>query len=393
MICLWVNKRNWKHPGPILTVGLQNARSLASIGVETHLCCGEGMRSDTASDLREFYGVGPHDLLSIHRLRSPLGTDLGGSALFFARACALAKRLASKDRVAVLTRDPGFLPFLAWLCRDSRIRGFYEAHNFLADLSWRTEVPGWAERRDGWVERWSLNRISGLVAITRRQRELYEGVFPRLPSCSLPLGTRPVPVSEEEIGRRRQLRTLMYVGHLHGFKGVSRLLGSAGKLSRKFGVRLLFLGGAPQQLARYRGRAAELEASGAVVFRPFVSPRELDGALGTSASAGAALLEDTYYNRYLTCPAKVLDYMSHGLPVLATDLPSNREVLGDSGIYVSPRRKFYRSLIELLGSPDAYAATSDAVMARARDLSWENRARRLATFIDERFGEGGGARN
>ncbi|MCC6355955.1 MAG: glycosyltransferase [Verrucomicrobiae bacterium] len=387
MICLWVNKREWMHPGPILSVGLENARSLASIGIETHLCCGAGERSDTAGDLRAFYGAEPHELLTVHRVGSLGGGVVRGSTPVYLRACAVARELARRDRVAVLTRDPGFLPFLAWLCRDRRIRGFYEAHNLLADLSWRTERVGWAERRDGWLERAFLPRISGLVAITRKQRELYDGIFARLPSCALPLGTRPMAVGAWEIERRRALRTLIYVGHLHGFKGVSRLLGLAQKLSVKFGIRLMFLGGAPQQLVRFRERALGLEASGAVSFRPFVSPRELAGVLDSGASVGAALLEDTYYNRYLTCPAKVLDYMSHGLPVLATDLPSTRDLLGDAGIYAPRRGKFASALVGLLSSPEAYASAASAIMRRAVDLSWENRARRLAAFMGDRFGD------
>ncbi|HPA20039.1 MAG TPA: glycosyltransferase [Verrucomicrobiae bacterium] len=392
MICLWVNKREWMYPGPILTVGLQNAHSLATIGIETHLCCGSGSASDTDRDLREFYGVEPHELLKVHRLSPPFGGNCGGSALFFARAFALARRLSKRDRLAVLTRDPGFLPFLACLCRNRAIRGFYEAHNFLADLSWRDASPGWAERRDGWLERRFLPRVSGLVAITRKQRELYQGIFPRLPSCALPLGTRPTAVAEEEMARRRGLRTLIYVGHLHGFKGVSRLLSFARKFSGAANVRLLFVGGAPQQLKRFRARAAALEKSGAVSFRPFVSPGELASILQTEASAGAVLLEDTYYNRYLTCPAKALDYISHGLPVLATDLPSNREILGDAGSYVQSRPELFDALIRLLGSPEAYAAASRAALARARELSWENRARQLAAFILDAFGERGGGR-
>ena len=42
MIFICVNKRNWKHPGPVLNVGVHAAESLAAIGCETHLCVGAG---------------------------------------------------------------------------------------------------------------------------------------------------------------------------------------------------------------------------------------------------------------------------------------------------------------------------------------------------------------
>lgn len=386
MICLWVNKRDWKHPGPILAVGLRNAHSFAAAGVETHLCCGKGVPSDTDADLRDFYGVSRQGLFHVHRYgRSPVG----GSAAFFCRAFALARRLAGRDRLAILTRDPGFLPFLALLCRNPRILGFYEAHNFLADLSWRETPPGWAEKRDGWLERRFLPRISGLVAITREQGRLYEKAFPRLSVCALPLGARPRGACAEDLDRRRLARTLIYVGHLHGFKGVGSLLTFARKASRRLNIHLSFVGGAATQLERFQARATAAEIRDVVTFRPFVSPAELDEILHREASAGAVLLEDTFYNRNLTCPAKALDYISHGLPVFATDMPSNREVLGDAGFYVKRKKEMMSILLRLLESPEAYADASRAALARARELSWENRARRLIEFIRMKFDPGG----
>ncbi len=390
MICLWVNKRDWLHPGPILTVGLQNAYSLAANGIKTHLCCGMGAASDTARELGGFYGLPPSENLTVHRLEARQWLIPGKGPGFYSQACALAKRLTAGDRVAVLTRDPGFLPYLWWLCRDRRIRGFYEAHNFLADLSWREESPGWAERRDGWMERLWLPRLSGLVAITSKQRELYARVFPRLASCALPLGTWPREVSATEMERRRGLRTLVYVGHLHRFKGVGVLLKIARKMSSQWGLKVLFVGGAPQQLDRFRGEAADLVSGGKVEFRPFLSPRDLGGVLASEASIGAVLLRDTFYNRHLTSPAKALDYLSHGLPVVATDLPSTREVLGDAGLYPATKKELKMTLVRLLEEPGAYAGAVGAVIARARELSWEGRARRLAAFIEERFEVGGG---
>jgi hypothetical protein len=63
----------------------------------------------------------------------------------------------------------------------------------------------------------------------------------------------------------------------------------------------------------------------------FTITRGLAIALATEASAGLIPLEDDYYNRNLTCPAKGLDYLAHGLPTIASDLPSTRSLFGSSG--------------------------------------------------------------
>ncbi len=68
MIFLWANKRDWRHPGPIVNVGLRNAYHLAEAGFETHLCLGAGPDSETNEDLKTFYRLAPIPSLHIHRI-------------------------------------------------------------------------------------------------------------------------------------------------------------------------------------------------------------------------------------------------------------------------------------------------------------------------------------
>src|SRR5258708_23551659 len=68
MIFLWANKRDWRHPGPIVNVGLRNAYHLAAAGFETHLCLGAGPDSETNEDLKTFYRLAPIPSLHIHRI-------------------------------------------------------------------------------------------------------------------------------------------------------------------------------------------------------------------------------------------------------------------------------------------------------------------------------------
>ena len=67
MIIVWVNKRNWKKPGPIVNMAVHNAASFAIIGFETHLCIGEGVPSDSDEDLKKFYGIDFMDGFHVHR--------------------------------------------------------------------------------------------------------------------------------------------------------------------------------------------------------------------------------------------------------------------------------------------------------------------------------------
>ncbi len=391
MTFLWVNKRDWRHPGPIVNVGVRNAASRAASGRETHLVVGAGAPSDTAADLRDFYGVGAPAGLHVHRVpRRRLFGGVAGvesSVPIFRYAFRLARELARRGGpVAVLTREAAFLPYLAVLRRwTPHVRAFYEAHDLYADLAWRAadgRPVRWGDRRQGFLERLCLPRLDGLVCITAGQQALYAKLFPKLPSVALPLGTDPQPPGDDEA--RRHGRRLVYVGHLNRQKGIESLFRAAPALARA-GVRLALWGGYGQQAEALRERAVA-EGWGEMVegagFRP---PEELRRDLATRAGVGLVTLEETFYNRHLTCPVKALDYLSHGLPVVASDLPTTRGVLGGGGAarYVPPgdAEALAAAVRAFFDDAGTYARAAAAARARAAELSWANRAGRLEEFV------------
>ncbi|MEZ4529050.1 MAG: hypothetical protein R2941_24320 [Desulfobacterales bacterium] len=238
MIFVWINKRNWKTPGPIVNVAVHNAYSFSAIGFETHFCVGAGEDSDTHADLEEFYGLKTNPKFHVHRIRRwQNGGDTYSMPIFFC-ALRLIRNLCRKDQVAVITRESGFLWFLVWLRCHPRISGYYELHDFYADLSWMERTKG-EHRREKVYEHLFLPRMDGLICITQAQQDLYRSVFPRIPSCAFPLGTGKLNnVSNPE--QRRTRRTLVYVGHMHEEKGLNFLLRVSARLAAS-GVKILFL--------------------------------------------------------------------------------------------------------------------------------------------------------
>lgn len=385
MIFLYVCKRDWRHPGPIVNFVTHNAHSVAEAGVETHLVLGRGAESDPAADLREFYGLAPVETLHLHRVerRRLIGGSTSSLPIFFF-AWRLARELARRDRVAIVTREAAFLPYLALLRRHRGISGYYEAHDLYADLSWRPKKPRVQDRRQQLIERLALPRLDGLVCITQAQRELYARIFPKTPVRTLALGVRPLsPAVDAE--KRRSLRTVVYIGHLSPKKGLRLILEIAPRLVANR-VRLALWGGAAPEIEVLRGR---LRAAGVgdewVKIVGFQAPRVVHKALAAEASVGLVVLTDTFYNRNLTCPAKALDYLAHGLPVVASDLPSTREVLGAAGNYApaGDAAAVLREILRLLDDPAAYAHAAGAARARGEELAWRHRAERLVEFAEE----------
>jgi glycosyltransferase involved in cell wall biosynthesis len=108
-------------------------------------------------------------------------------------------------------------------------------------------------------------------------------------------------------------------------------------------------------------------------------------ALATEASAGLIPLEDDYYNRNLTCPAKGLDYLAHGLPTIASDLPSTRGLLGSGGaaryVAAGDPTGFAQEAIALLDAAKTYRIATSAALTRAREVSWQSRMIKLVEFV------------
>ncbi|PID73526.1 MAG: hypothetical protein CSB33_03295 [Desulfobacterales bacterium] len=386
MIIVWVNRLAWRRPGPIINIAVQNAAAFSRAGRPVHLVVGGGPDTDTGTDLAEHYGLTGTKHLTVHRVPLWPGGSRYSFPVFF-RAVRLIRQLAKNDEVAVFTRESGFLPFLCLLRRHPNIRGFLELHDFHADLSWRPS-QGAHHLKERFLERRFIPRLDGLICITSAQRERYRECFPHIPSRAFSLGTEPVfsPETTERSAsneERRRRRTLIYVGSLHKEKGRDFLLAAVRRL-KAHGIRICFWGGMPRAMPELRARADRLGVSDAVEFIPFRPLTELRTAIAEEASAGLVMLQDTYYNRYLTCPAKALDYLSHGLPVIGSDLPSVREVAGDAGLFTAPEDEdaFVAAALALLDDPDRYARAAAAARRRAMELQWRLRAEGIMDFID-----------
>lgn len=385
MRVVWINKSPWRKPGPIVYMGLLNALGCAWNGVATTLFVGAGGNSDTDADLNDFYGLAAHPLLQIRRVASTGGRR---RAVYRAAIEHVDECCGNGERTVVCTRELGCLRALIALRRrhPALLRVLHECHDYYLGMKHLPERSLSALRRH-WAERMLLPHVDGLVCLTEFQRALYQSRLPHLSAVALPLGTLPQPLDAGQLERRRGARSVAYIGHLHDYKGLDALFALAFELQRH-GVTLHAFGGGAAQVESLRRRAREVGVETALRLTPFVPPRELHARLANEVSIGLVPLQDTYYNRYLTCPVKALDFMSHGLPVVGTDLPSVRALLGDAGCYADFDPVATASLIvDLLADPALYAARSRMIRTRADTLTWQQRAGALSQFAAATFPE------
>ena len=378
MRVVWINKSPWRKAGPIVYMGLLNAAAFAWTDISTTLFVEAGGDSDTDTDLRDFYGLEPHPRLQIRRIAAGPGRR---RAVYSAALAHIGELCRSGETTLVCTRELGCLPALFALRRrhPTTLRVLHECHDYYLSMRHLPKRDFSALRRH-WSERMLLPQADGLICLTEYQRALYQQNLPERPAIAVPLGTLPQPVDTGQLERRRHARSVAYIGHMHDYKGLHALFALAGEL-QNYGITLQAFGGGTAQVESLRQRAREAGVEATLQFTAFLPPRELHTRLASAVSIGLVPLQDTFYNRYLTCPVKALDFMSHGLPVVATDLPSVRALLGETGCYADfdavPTAK---SIVDLLADAALYAVHCQNIMARAAALTWQQRAAALSKF-------------
>jgi len=75
----------------------------------------------------------------------------------------------------------------------------------------------------------------------------------------------------------------------------------------------------------------------------------------------------------------ILESMSYGIPVIASNVSSIPEVIGNAGILVNPNNhnQIIDSIIKLIDDKNLYKELSDKSIERAKFFNWENTAKQL----------------
>ena len=374
---------------------VKTAAALARAGARTTLLVRASDPRPT-DEVLALYGLRPHPALQVRRLpvRHRRGSRTLPRAVFLARAAAAS--LAGLRRGAVVfTRDLQLAEMLVRLRPVARGPVVYEAHAVEA-LMYRErgllygtgEVarPGKAlrlERRERTVWR----RAQGFVSTTAGIRDAFAAAHgPRhhatrvIPNgCDVPEDRRFPGLAGETPPR------ILYAGQLYPWKGVDVLVEALAEVP---GARLVILGGIEgeadtarvRDLVHARGLAARTEMPGTV-------PPERVAEELRRASAVVVPFLRTAMTEAHTSPLKAFEAMAAGRPIVASDLPSSREILrhGENALLVSPGSAagLGAALRRILEDGELAGRLARQAYADAPAYSWDTRGRRIRELIEE----------
>lgn len=297
----------------------------------------------------------------------------------------------------IFTRDLGLASLLLRLPASLRAPLVYEAHTLAADAAAAlpdllTGAPAAPrsklrrlESRDARVWRGA----DGYVAITaglagalssrfgERSRIAVVPDGARIPASAMPLPSRP-----------ERPFTIGYAGHLYPWKGVDQVVEAVAALPDTRG---LIVGGhdAEPDLARVTALAAQLDCASRITFTGLVPPADVaarlkDADVLTLPNPASAI------STAFTSPLKLFEYMASGRPIVASDLPSIREVLRDDEnallVEAGNPQALVAGITRIKEDPALGERLARQALLDVREYTWARRAERLEALFRDAIG-------
>ena len=373
--------------------GVQTMETCAAMARRGHKI-NLGVRPDTKSPPRDpfaYYGFPPLSGLKIRRAPA-LGT------MWLRRVQYLVQVLVwifeFRRGGVVFTRDLGVASLILQFPRKLRPPLIYESHCFSpTEAAQRSQALSTARvvsprkqrrlmRREGRV--W-CGADGYIVTTTGNLAELERRFGKRLRVAVIPNGTRLQPDRKFETLHPIPPLCVVYAGHLYPWKGVDVLLQALVKLE---GVNATIIGGdaAEPDFQRLQDTSRSIGLGSRVEFVGMVEPSRVSGLLAKGdvlvlPNVGA---EPTVNH---TSPLKLFEYMAAGKPIVASNLPSIREVLrdGENAVLVEPGNPtaLTSGLRRVLEDRKLAERIASRAFDEVAEYSWDCRAERVEALLNE----------
>ena len=428
MRLLYLGSTDFPQPKARAIQIVHTCHALARAGVEVTLAVGR--RGDAPPERAlQLYGLEPHPLLrlvAVPILRIPPSapprvlrwfTRLWQASYLVGLGSVLRGELLGRRPDVVYARDLRTARLAVGLTHAVGARLGFEVHGLpsfeVREGAGRAVLPPSAAGRLRRLEAAVFARADRIVTITECGRRILleeYGVSAdrvrTVPDGSAVLGESRSSGGSSKAGSWRSPRvartwnddgnlpSVYYVGQLYPWKGAGLLIDAATMLP---GVKIVVIGGLPAgrngvpdpQVAELGRRADDVGVGARIQFRGYVPYGGVAEAL-RGAAVAVLPLPDEPVARYFTSPLKLFDYMAAGVPIVASDLPSLREVLrhGENALLVPPddAGALAQAIERLLADPGLAARLAARAQHDAAGYTWDARAARLIDFFQLRPG-------
>lgn len=275
-------------------------------------------------------------------------------------------------------------------CREEKLLFFFVLYARLrrVQVSFSYELHHLPYLAKPWF-RWALRRVDAIVSITA-------AMLPALTECKCVCKTLVAPdavdpnlfalpnltreAARAELSLPNDKKIALYAGSLDPWKGVGTLFEATPFLDPH--TLVIVVGGKPHYITEFKENYGE-HAN----FR-MVGQKEYETELPKYLrAADVAVLPNSgkeEISRIATSPLKLFAYMASGTPIVASDLPSLREVLSsENAMLVPPDHplELARGIERLINDPEKARQLTQRAKQLVASYTWDRRASRIIQLL------------
>jgi glycosyltransferase involved in cell wall biosynthesis len=173
-------------------------------------------------------------------------------------------------------------------------------------------------------------------------------------------------------------KIVVYTGHLYTWKGVDALALAAGLSPDTI---FIFVGGTDSDVESFKRKYGVMENI------RIVGHRQHSEIPLWQKAADVLVLPNTAKEKisaYYTSPMKLFEYMASRRPIVATDIPSLRDIVDDESVlFVAPDnpKALASGIAEVLSDPQRAEALATHAFDAVLSHTWDKRAERIVHFV------------
>src|SRR3989344_1005407 len=184
--------------------------------------------------------------------------------------------------------------------------------------------------------------------------------------------------AKKQLNLSQYKKIVLYIGQFYPWKGVDTLADSARLLPDKS---FIFAGGVEPELSKFIGKYAQTEN---IIITSFVNRSLVSMYM---ASADVLVIPNSAKEKissHYTSPMKLFEYMAAKKPIIASDLPSIREILTENEcVFAEPDNpeSFAKAIEKVLNDEDLALRIATNAFNKVGEYAWDKKAKNILNQI------------
>ena len=348
---------------------MKMCEAFAQAGIRTTLAVPSFNKN--AEDAFEYYGVSKIFSIS-HRYKTPNFKRLNAFSFILRTIIFFFSFFFSKDwRGAdiIFTRDTNIAFLLAFWKMPFVWEVHQDFYNFRANYAIKKSLAA-LFISNGLKQKFISHGVKDM-------NKLY--VFPDAVDLDRITAVQDKNKLRKSAGLPADVPIILYSGHLYEWKGAHVLAEAAPLVQSE--VIFVFVGGTEEDVAAFRGKYGQNSRLKILGHKPYSEMPKYEQSADIFVIPNSARFE---ISKFYTSPLKLFSAMANGLPVIASDLPSLREIVDEKMVFFVPPdnpEKLAQMIDYVVQRPAEAKNKSLMALNEVKKYTWASRGRGIREAI------------